>query len=83
MSTVTFGQAKIELELDQLILALQSLTPDERRLVRQALDKDWATELDAILASVHARFQTDPMSDAEISAEVEAVRAERYASCRR
>ena len=74
MSTVTLGQAKIELELDQLILALQSLTSDERRMVREALDEDWTKELDAMLASVHARFQADPMSDAEIPAEVEARR---------
>ena len=78
MSTVTLGQAKIELELDQLILALQFLTSDERRMVREALDEDWTKELDAMLASVHARFQADPMSDAEISAEVEAVQCKSF-----
>ncbi len=83
MSTIVIEQAKVELDLDQLIQVILSLNADERARVRQALEQDWAQELDDILAQVHARFQSEPMSDQEIAAEVEAARVERYASRRR
>jgi len=82
MQTVVIEQAKVELDLNQLIRAIQSLEPHERQLVRQALDQDWVQELGTILAQVHTRFQAEPMNEAEIAAEVEAVRAERYADRR-
>ncbi len=83
MQSVVIEQARVELDLDQLIHAIQSLNPHERQLVREALDQDWAGELDEIVARVQARFQAEPMHADEIAAEVEAVRTERYAHRRR
>ena len=83
MSTIVIEQAKVELDVNQLIRAILTLGADERQLVGKALDQDWAKELDDILARVHARFLAEPISDAEIAAEVEAARTEHYAATHR
>ena len=72
MSTVVIEQARIEIDLNQLIRVIQSLDDGERQAVREALDRDWVQELDDILTQVHARFEAGPTSDAEIDAEIEA-----------
>jgi hypothetical protein len=79
MSTVVIEQARVEIDLDQLIRVIQSLDDKERQAVREALDQDWAHELDEILTEVHARFEAAPMGDAEIDAEIEAARDESHA----
>jgi hypothetical protein len=78
MPTLYVENTKIELTLDQLIDAVQLLSPRERQIVRRALDEDWAAELDDLLARVHARFQADPMDDDELDAEIEAARDAYY-----
>ena len=79
MSTVVIEQAKLEIDLNQLIRVIQSLDDEERQVVREALDRDWMHELDDILTQVHARFEAAPMSDAEIDTEIEAARSESHA----
>ena len=78
MPTLYVENTKIELTLDQLIDAVQLLSPPERQIVRRALDEDWAAELDDLLARVHARFQAGPMDDDELDAEIEAARDAYY-----
>ena len=78
MPTLYVESAKIELTLDQLINAVQLLSPSERQIVRRALDQDWAAELDNLLARVYVRFQADPMGDDELDAEIEAARDAYY-----
>jgi hypothetical protein len=78
MPTLYVESAKIELTLDQLIGAVQLLSPSERQIVRRALDQDWAAELDNLLARVYVRFQADPMDDDELDAEIEAARDAYY-----
>jgi hypothetical protein len=78
MPTLHVENAKIELTLDQLINAVQLLSPSERQIVRRALDQDWAAEFDDLLARVYARFQADPMDDDELDAEIEAARDAYY-----
>ena len=79
MSKVVIEQAKVEIDLDQLIRLIQSLDDKERQAVREALDRDWAHELDEILTEVHAQFEAAPLSDAEIDAEIGAARDESHA----
>ena len=79
MSTVIIEQAKVQLDLDQLIRAIQSLDARERQQVREALDRDWANDLDSLLREVRARYEARPMTDDEIAAEVEAARVEYHA----
>ena len=72
MSTVIIEQARVQLDLDQLIRAIQSLDAHERQQVREALDRDWAQDLTTILREVRARYEAAPMTEDEIAAEVEA-----------
>jgi len=74
MPTLYVESAKIELTLDQLVSVVQALNPSEQQVVRRALDQDWATELDNLLARVYARFQADPLDDDELDAEIETAR---------
>lgn len=79
MQTIVIEQAKVELDLDQLVQAIKALDVQQRQVVRQALDADWSQELDEILANVRERFEAAPMTEAEISAEVKEARTEYYA----
>jgi hypothetical protein len=79
MSTVTIEQVKVQLDLDQLIRAIQSLDAHERQQVREVLDRDWAQDLDSILREVRARYDAAPMTEDEIAVEVEAARVEYHA----
>ena len=75
MSTVIIEQARVQLDLDQLIRAIQSLDAHERQQVREAFDRDWAQDLSSILREVRTRYEAQPMTEDEIAAEVEAARA--------
>jgi len=79
MQTIVIEQAKVELDLDQLVQAIKALDVQQRQIVRQALDADWSQELDEILGNVRKRFEAAPMTEAEISAEVKEARTEYYA----
>ncbi len=72
MPTLYVESAKIELTLDQLVSVVQALNPSEQQIVRRALDQNWATELDDLLARVYARFQANPMDDDKLDAEIDA-----------
>ena len=74
MQTIVIEQAKVELDLDQLVQAIKALDVQQRQVVRQALDADWSQELDEILANVRERFEAAPMTEAEIAAEVKEAR---------
>ncbi len=68
------------LTLDDLIQALRQLTPAEREIVRHEVNKQtWQTQFRQILASIQAQMIESEMSEAEIEAEIEAARSERYA----
>ncbi|MFC2031492.1 hypothetical protein ACFLWA_12300 [Chloroflexota bacterium] len=73
MMTVTIPQ--VELTLDQLVSAIRELEPAARSEVAKALME---TELDArmseLIESLAGRPSADDITDAEIVAEVDAVR---------
>ena len=76
MSTVIIEQARVQLDLDQLIRAIQMLDAHERQQVREALDRDWAQDFAGILREVRTRYEAAPLTEDEIAAEVEAARVE-------
>ena len=80
MRTVTIPS--VELTLEQLITAIRQLEPEARAEVAKALME---TELDArmteMINSLAARPPADDISDAEIAAEVRAVRDQERHLC--
>jgi hypothetical protein len=75
---------EVELTLTQILEAIRQLRPEEKSVVRRALDEQsWAQRVDDLLARIWARIQQSPLAEAEINAEVEAVRQALYAASRR
>jgi hypothetical protein len=76
MTTVTIP--KVELSLDQLVTAVRQLEPKTRLEIAKALVE---TELDVRMAELIHRLASRPaaddISDADIAAEVNAVREQR------
>ena len=76
MTTVTIPQ--VELTLDQLVAAIRQLEPSARSEIAKALME---TELDARMAELIRRLASRPpaddITDADIVAEVNAVREQR------
>lgn len=76
MTTVTIP--KVELSLDQLVAAVRQLEPKARLEIAKALVE---TELDVRMAELIHRLASSPaaddISDADIVAEVNAVREQR------
>ncbi|MGC1307837.1 MAG: hypothetical protein WA885_11445 [Phormidesmis sp.] len=65
----------VPITLDQLILAVQNLQPEERMQVARALvQSELASDLSALIQELYASASADDISDDEIMAEVQAVR---------
>ena len=73
---------EVELTLDQLVAAIRQLEPDARLEITKALME---TELDARLAALIESLSHSPsagdITDADIVAEVNAVRKQRRRAC--
>ena len=83
MPTIIFEKQKVELSFEQVLAAVKQLTPDEiARLQSELLDDAWRLRLDKVLKSMRQSVAASPITDAEIDAEVEAVRTARYAQSR-
>jgi hypothetical protein len=80
MTTVTIPQ--VELTLDQLVAAIRQLEPNARSEIAKALVE---TEMDARMAELIHQLATRPPADdiinADIVAEVNAVREQRRREC--
>lgn len=65
----------VPITLDQLILAIQNLQPEERMQVAKALvQSELTSDLTALLQELYAEPPADDVSDEEIMAEIRAVR---------
>jgi hypothetical protein len=77
-STTTVTIPQVELTLDQLVAAIRQLEPDARSEIAKALME---TELDVRMAELIRRLANRPpaddITDADIVAEVNAVREQR------
>jgi hypothetical protein len=81
-STKTVTIPNVELTLDQLVSAIRQLEPETRSEIARILVE---TELDARLAELIGRLAgkqpADDITDADIVAEVNAVRIQRRQQC--
>lgn len=65
----------VPITLEQLILAVQNLQPEERMQVARALvQSELASDLTALIQELYAGPPADDVSDDEILAEIQAVR---------
>ena len=94
--TVFLDQVEIRLTVEQVITAIKQLPPLDQALVRKALelgDEEWSQRFDQLLASVRTKVDADiqstqpvqpvqPLTEDDITADVELVRAERDAQSR-
>ncbi len=79
MPAMVIEQAEVRLTVEQLLDALKQLAPEEQERVRQALEPaPWEARLDALLKQVREGKGQYRISESEIEAEVEAIRAERH-----
>jgi hypothetical protein len=84
MARVIVQSQEVELTLPQILEAVRQLRPEEKSIVRRALnDRSWSERTDDLLARVWVRVQQSPITDEEINAEVETVRQALYAAGRR
>jgi hypothetical protein len=80
MPTVILEQAEVRLSIDQLLTVIRQLPVEEREVVRRALETDqWEPRFDALLQRVRSRAEAVPITDGEITEEVEKTRVDRYA----
>lgn len=65
----------VPITLEQLILAVQNLQPEERMQVARALvQSELASDLTALIRELYAESPIDDISDEDIMAEIQAVR---------
>jgi hypothetical protein len=77
-STVTVTIPKVELTLDQLVTAIRQLEPAARSEIAKALmEMEMDGRMAKLLKSLGDRPPADDVTDADIVAEVEAVRKSR------
>ncbi|MEW5717463.1 MAG: hypothetical protein AB1817_02435 [Chloroflexota bacterium] len=84
MIRVLVKNQEVELTLPQFLDAVRQLKPEEKNVVRRALDnRAWSARVEDLLARVWAKVEQSPLADEEISAEVESVRQALFNASRR
>lgn len=79
MTTVVIELAQVRLTPQQLVTALRQLPPDELETVIRALElPDWQSRFDTLLNRIRERAESYPISDEEITAEVESARGQSF-----
>ena len=84
MIRLTVKNQEIELSLPQIIQVVKQLKPEEKNIVRRALDdRAWSERVDAVLERVWTRVEQSPLADEDINAEIESVRQTLFDTRRR
>jgi len=79
MPKVIAQQVELDLTLDQVVAIVRQLKPEEREVIRQAIEPPpWDQRLEALLTRVWARVDRDPITEEEIDAEVKRARTTIY-----
>lgn len=74
-ATITIPNIEVELTVEQLITAVRQLEPRERAKIARALtDAELDQELAQLIAQLYSQSPIDEISDADILAEIQAVR---------
>jgi len=80
MPKVIAQQVELDLTLDQVLTVVHQLRPEEREIIRRAIEPPaWNQRLEELLARVWARVERYPITEEEIDAEVELARTAIYA----
>ena len=80
MAEVTINNARVTLTTEQILSAIDQLSPEERERILRRLSRDgWRQEMQQLLDAIRARLDEHPVSEEQISQEVSAVRAARRA----
>lgn len=80
MPKVIAQNVELELSLEQILALIRQLTPEEKEIIRRAIEPaPWHQRLEALLDRVWARVESTPISEEEVNAEVEFARTTRYA----
>jgi hypothetical protein len=80
MTTVTIPQ--VELTLDQLVAAIRQLEPNARSEIAKALmETEMDTRMAELIRHLANRSPADDITNADIVAEVQAVRDQRRRAC--
>jgi len=80
MPKVIAQQVELDLTLDQVLTVVRQLKPEEREVIRRAIEpKPWSQRLETLLARVWARVERYPITEEEVDAEVELARTAIYA----
>ncbi|MBM4466021.1 MAG: hypothetical protein FJ014_10800 [Chloroflexi bacterium] len=80
MPRVIAQQVELDLTLDQVLTVVRQLKPEEREVIRRAIEpKPWSQRLETLLARVWARVECYPITEEEVDAEVELARTAIYA----
>ncbi len=75
MTTVTVQNISVELTVEQLIAVVSQLEPDARAQVARALaETELEAELTNLITVLYTQSPADDISDADIQAEIDAVR---------
>ena len=75
MPQITARRVQSDLTLDQLVAIVKQLKPDERELIRHAINQSpWSQRLDQLLHRVWDRVDIAPITEEEVDAEVELAR---------
>lgn len=79
MPKVVARHVEVELTLEQILSLVRQLKPEEREVIRRAIEPlPWQQRLEALLARVWDRVERFPMSEEEVDAEVERARTAIY-----
>ncbi len=74
-STVTIPNIRVQLTVDQLVAAVRQLdTRDRARIARAVTDAELDVELAQLIDDLYSQPPVTDISDAEIQAEIRAVR---------
>ena len=75
MIRVTVKNQEVELSFPQILEVVKQLKPEEKNIVRRALeDRSWSTRVDDLLDRVWTRVEKSPLADEDINAEIKTVR---------
>ncbi|MGA9348691.1 MAG: hypothetical protein WBW48_07790 [Anaerolineae bacterium] len=80
MPKVISQQVEIDLSLDQVLAVVHQLRPEEREIIRRAIEPPpWNQRLEELLARLWACVEHYPITEEEVDAEVELARTAIYA----
>ena len=73
-------QVELDLTLDQVLTVVRQLKPEEREIIRRAIEPPpWNQRLEELLTRLWVRVERHPITEEEVDAEVELARTAIYA----